>query len=60
MYTESLERKRSRLKSLPLTEDFDIDFPFGLPHFLTCLSIFLLVNIGKVGKNLPHAKDLSN
>ena len=31
---ESLERKRSSLKSLPLTEVFDIDFPFSLPHFL--------------------------
>ena len=42
---ESLERKRSRLKSLPLTEVFDIDFPFSLPHFFTCRSISLLVNI---------------
>ena len=60
MYTESLERKRSCLKSLPLTEVFDIDFPFSLPHFLTCRSISLLVNIGKVDRNLPHVSALSN
>ena len=59
MYTESLERKRSCLKSLPLTEVFDIDFPFSLPHFLTCRSISLLVNIGKVDNDLPHVSVLS-
>ena len=60
MYTESLERKRSCLKSLPFTEVFDIDFPFSLPHFLTCRSISLLVNIGKVDNDLPHVSALSN
>ena len=60
VYTESLESKRSCLKSLPLTEVFDIDFPFSLPHFLTCWSISLLVNIGKVGKELPHVSVLSD
>ena len=60
MYTESLERKRSCLKRLPLTEVFDIDFPFSLSHFLTCRSISLLVNIGKVDRNLPHVSALSN
>ena len=60
MYTASLERKRSCLKSLPLTGVFDIDFRFSLPHFLTCRSIFLVVNIGKVNKDLPHVSASSN
>ena len=60
MYTESLERKRSCLKSLPLIEVFDIDFSFSLPHFLTCRSISLLVNICKVDNDLPHVSALSN
>ena len=44
VYTQSLERKRSCLKSLPLLEVFDIDFPFSLPHFLTRRSTSLLVS----------------
>ena len=54
MYTELLERKLSYLESLPLTEVFDIDFPFSLPHFITCRSISFLVNTGKVDNDLLH------
>ena len=60
MYTESLERKRSFLKSFLLTEIFDIDFPFSLPHFFTCRSIPLHVNITKVDNDLPHVSATSN
>ena len=35
-----------------------MDFPFGLPHFLTYRSIALLVNIGKVDRDLPHVSVL--
>ena len=59
MYTKSLERKRSSLKILPLTETFDIDFPFSLSYFLMCRSIFRLVNIGKVENDFPHVSALS-
>ena len=58
MYTELLERKRSHLKSLPLTEVFDIDFPFSLPHFITCRSISFLVNTGKVDNDLLHGSTI--
>ena len=60
MYTESHERKRSCLKSFLLTEIFDIDFPFSLPHFFTCRSIPLLVNVTKGDNDLPHFSAISN
>ena len=59
MYTESFIRKRSCLKSLPLTDVFDIDSPFISPHFLTCRLIPLLVNIGNVDNDLPHVSAIS-
>ena len=60
MYTESLERKRSCLKSFLLTEIFDIDFPFSLPYFFTYRSVSLLVNIAKVDNDFPHVSAISN
>ena len=60
MYTESLERKSQCLKSFPLTEVFDIDFPFSLPHFLTCRWISVLVNIGIADNDLLHVSAISN
>ena len=60
VYTESIERKRLCLKSLPLTVVFEIDFAFSLPHFLTCRSISPLVNIGKVENDLPRVSAISN
>ena len=54
VYTDSLERKRSFLNSLPLTDVFDIDFPLSFPHLLTCRSISLLVKIGKDDKDFPQ------
>ena len=54
VHAESLERKRSFLKSLPLTEICNINFPFNLTHYLTCSEISLLVNLGKVDNDFPH------
>ena len=47
------------LKGFPFIEVVHTDFPFSLPNFLTCRSISLLVNMGKVDNDLPHVSALS-
>ena len=59
MHTESFERKSSCLRNLPFTKVFDVDFSFSLPHFLTCRSISLHVNIHKVDNDLLRVSAIS-
>ena len=51
-------KKTFMVKSFPLTEVFDIDFPCSLPYFLSCRLITLHVNIGKVDKDFPYVSTL--